>query len=218
MDSPFWVYAIGLVAQSLFGVRVLVQWIASERAGKVLSPGAYWVLSMAASLLMMAYGWMRRDLAIIAGEGVVYFIYMWNVGAKGLFRGWPKWAKGVLIALPALILLGGWVSEGEFGPLLSDMGGATGPLLVLGLTGQAIYKSRLIYQIVYSIRRGESLLPPGFWILAVSGSLLLIVYALLRHDWALLLGQAGIFIAARNLMIHYSGKAAKDDKTDSNVL
>lgn len=203
MDSPFWVYVIGLVAQSLFGVRVLVQWIASERAGKVLSPGAYWVLSMAASLLMMVYGWMRRDLAIIAGEWVVYFIYMWNVGAKGLFRGWPKWTIVALASLPAVILLGGWITDGEFGPLVGDMG-AHGALLALGLTGQAIYKSRLVYQIVYSVRRRESILPPGFWILAVSGSLLLIVYALLRHDWALLLGQAGIFIAARNLMIHFS--------------
>ena len=218
MDSPLWIYLLGIFAQSLVGVRVLVQWIASERAGKVLSPGAYWVLSMAASLLMMVYGWLRKDLAIIAGEWVVYFIYMWNVGAKGLFRGWPKWATGVLIALPALLLLGGWISEGEFGPLLSDMGGVTGPLLVLGLTGQAVYKSRLVYQIVYSVRRGESLLPPGFWILAVCGSLLLIVYALIRHDWALLLGQFGIFIAARNLMIHYSGKKPGSKKTDSNVL
>ena len=48
MDSPFWVYLLGIAAQSFFGVRVLVQWIASERAGKVLSPGAYWVLSLVA--------------------------------------------------------------------------------------------------------------------------------------------------------------------------
>ena len=205
MDSPFWVYLLGIVAQSLFGVRVLVQWIASERAGKVLSPGAYWVLSMAASLLMMIYGWMRRDLTIIAGEWAVYFIYMWNVGAKGLFRGWPRWAKIALGAMPAVILLLGWISEGEFGPLVEDLG-VRGPLLVLGLTGQAIYKSRLVYQIIYSVRRGESLLPAGFWILAVTGSLLLIVYAFIRHDWALLLGQVGIFVAARNLMIYFSAK------------
>ena len=204
MDSPFCVYLLGIAAQSFFGVRVLVQWIASERAGKVLSPGAYWVLSLVASLLMMVYGWMRRDLTIIAGEWVVYFIYLWNVGAKGLLRKLPKWAVGVLAALPAVILLLGWISEGEFGPLVEDLG-VRGPLLVLGLTGQAVYKSRLIYQIVYSVRRHESLLPPGFWILAVCGSLLLIVYALLRHDWALLLGQCGIFIALRNLMIHFSG-------------
>lgn len=204
MDSPFWVYLLGIAAQSFFGVRVLVQWIASERAGKVLSPGAYWVLSLVASLLMMVYGWMRRDLTIIVGEWVVYYIYLWNVGAKGLLRKLPKWAVGVLAALPAVILLLGWISEGEFGPLVADLG-VRGPLLVLGLTGQAVYKSRLIYQIVYSVRRHESLLPPGFWILAVCGSLLLIVYALLRHDWALLLGQSGIFIALRNLMIHFSG-------------
>lgn len=205
MDSPFWVYLLGVAAQSLFGVRVLVQWIASERAGKVQSPGLYWVLSMAASLLMMVYGWLRKDLTIIAGEWAVYFIYLWNVGAKGLLRPLPKWAVAALISLPAVILLAGWLHDGEFGPLVEDLG-VRGPLLVLGLAGQAVYKSRLLYQIVYSVRRGESLLPPGFWILAVCGSLLLIVYALIRHDWALLLGQMGIIFSLRNLMIHFSAK------------
>lgn len=47
--SQYFIIAIGLLAQLLFSARLLVQWIASERAHKVLSPTLFWQLSMAAS-------------------------------------------------------------------------------------------------------------------------------------------------------------------------
>ena len=49
--SQYFIIAIGLLAQLLFSARLLVQWIASERAHKVLSPTLFWQLSMAASFL-----------------------------------------------------------------------------------------------------------------------------------------------------------------------
>ncbi|MFN8887700.1 MAG: lipid-A-disaccharide synthase N-terminal domain-containing protein, partial [Cyclobacteriaceae bacterium] len=36
MDQSYWIYALGFFAQSLFGARSVVQWILSERAGRVL--------------------------------------------------------------------------------------------------------------------------------------------------------------------------------------
>ena len=38
-----WIYAIGFLAQAFFSARILIQWILSERAHRVVSPSAYWV-------------------------------------------------------------------------------------------------------------------------------------------------------------------------------
>ena len=40
--SHYFIIAIGLTAQFLFSARLLVQWIASEKAQKVLTPTLFW--------------------------------------------------------------------------------------------------------------------------------------------------------------------------------
>lgn len=51
-----WVYAIGFLAQAFFSARILIQWILSERAKRVVSPTAYWVCSLAGSYLLFEIG------------------------------------------------------------------------------------------------------------------------------------------------------------------
>lgn len=59
-DSPLWL-AIGLTGNAAFFSRFLVQWIASERAGRSHVPVAFWYLSIAGSLILLAYAIHRRD-------------------------------------------------------------------------------------------------------------------------------------------------------------
>jgi lipid-A-disaccharide synthase-like uncharacterized protein len=59
-DSPLWL-AIGLTGNAAFFSRFLVQWIASERAGRSYVPVAFWYLSIAGSLILLAYAIHRRD-------------------------------------------------------------------------------------------------------------------------------------------------------------
>ena len=91
MDSPLWIYLIGLSAQLFYVGRVLVQWLLSEKRGRVESPALFWILSIAGSMLLFFYGYLRKDLSIITGEFVSYYIYMWNIGVKGMYRRIPKW-------------------------------------------------------------------------------------------------------------------------------
>ena len=48
--------AFGIVAQLLFGARFVVQWIASERAGRSIMPLAFWFFSMGGGLMTFVYG------------------------------------------------------------------------------------------------------------------------------------------------------------------
>ena len=78
MQFDGWV-ALGFVAQALFSMRFLVQWIASERAGRSIIPTAFWIFSIGGGVLLFAYSLYRRDPVFIAGQGLGLFIYVRNL-------------------------------------------------------------------------------------------------------------------------------------------
>jgi lipid-A-disaccharide synthase-like uncharacterized protein len=73
-----WV-AVGFVAQALFSARFLVQWIASERAGRSIIPTAFWLFSIGGGVLLFAYSLSRKDPVFIAGQGLGLFVYLRNL-------------------------------------------------------------------------------------------------------------------------------------------
>ena len=80
-------------------------------------------------------------------------------------------------------------------------------LLIIGFTGQALFASRFIYQWIYSERKGESIIPIGFWYLSILGGIGLLTYAILRKDPVIRSGQTfGIFIYLRNIILIYRKK------------
>lgn len=74
----FWL-AFGIVAQLLFTARFIVQWLASEKAGKSVMPMAFWFLSMAGGTMTLLYGIVRREPIIIMGQALAVGIYVRNV-------------------------------------------------------------------------------------------------------------------------------------------
>ena len=78
MQFDGWV-ALGFVAQALFSMRFLVQWIASERAGRSIIPTAFWLFSIGGGVLLFVYALYRRDPVFILGQGLGVFIYLRNL-------------------------------------------------------------------------------------------------------------------------------------------
>jgi len=74
-----WWLALGFLAQALFTARFLVQWIASERAGKSVIPIAFWFFSIGGGLLLLVYALYRRDPVFIAGQAFGVFVYGRNL-------------------------------------------------------------------------------------------------------------------------------------------
>jgi lipid-A-disaccharide synthase-like uncharacterized protein len=74
-----WWVALGFLAQGLFTLRFLVQWIASERAGKSVVPLAFWLFSIGGGLLMLVYALYIKDPVFITGQAFGVFIYLRNV-------------------------------------------------------------------------------------------------------------------------------------------
>ena len=213
METSWAVYGIGFLAQLLFSARTLVQWIKSEKSRTVQSPSSYWILSVAGSYLFMIYGWLRNDFAILFGQFLSYYIYLWNLGWKGI------WQKTVLL-LKILLLL--TPPAAVFFVLKADAAAAVArflpddqiplPLMICGVAGQMIFTFRFVYQWIFSSRRKESLLPSGFWIISLLGSAIIIVYGIFRCDPVLILGQSfGLVAYLRNIMIGH-GRRTKRKK------
>ena len=78
MQLDWWI-VLGFVAQALFTMRFLVQWIASERAGRSVVPMAFWVFSIGGGVLLFVYALYRRDPVFILGQGLGVFIYLRNL-------------------------------------------------------------------------------------------------------------------------------------------
>lgn len=74
-----WWVALGFIAQAMFTMRFLVQWIASERAGRSVVPLAFWIFSIAGGVLLLVYALYRRDPVFILGQALGVFIYLRNL-------------------------------------------------------------------------------------------------------------------------------------------
>lgn len=74
-----WWVLLGFVAQAMFTLRFLVQWLASERARRSVIPTAFWVFSIAGGILLLAYALYRKDPVFILGQAFGILIYGRNL-------------------------------------------------------------------------------------------------------------------------------------------
>ena len=79
IDQLDWWVALGLVAQFMFTMRFVVQWIASERAQRSVIPFAFWTFSLGGGSLLLVYAIYRKDPVFIAGQALSTFIYIRNL-------------------------------------------------------------------------------------------------------------------------------------------
>lgn len=205
--THYWIYAIGFTAQLLFSARLLHQWIVTERAKKVVSPPAFWILSIVGSFLLFIYGVLRDDFAIILGQYISYYIYLWNLNMQGLWKKISTLLKVFLLLTPIVVTVIMLRDLSVFTSVFFQNKNIPLWLLIFGSAGQVIFALRFIYQFVYSASHRESTLPAGFWIISLIGSFTIISYAIFRLDPVLLLGQSfGFVVYIRNLIIGNQNK------------
>ena len=202
------IYVIGFLAQVFFSARILLQWILSERAKKVISPAIFWQLSIVGAYLLFVYGWLRDDFAIILGQIISYYIYIWNLDKKHQWKKLPFVIRTLLLLTPVAAILYMLKDASAFVDQFFRNEKIPLWLLVYGSMGQIIFTLRFVYQWIYSKRKDESLLPIGFWVISLFGSLIIVSYAIYRSDPVLILGQStGLIAYSRNI---YLSKRAGD--------
>ncbi|QZE14257.1 lipid-A-disaccharide synthase N-terminal domain-containing protein [Halosquirtibacter laminarini] len=206
-QDQWYIFAIGLVGNILFSSRVLIQWFLSEKSGKSESPTVFWHISLWASFTFLIYGILRKDLAIVMGQLMVYFIYIRNIQIQNKWREISKFFRISFLIAPFVII--SYISICQKGLFYNIISNDEIPfkLLIWGSLGQFVFVFRFFFQWIVSEEKGKSVLPLGFWIISLSGSLIIISYAVYRKDINLILGQiAGTFVYFRNIVINIKGK------------
>jgi lipid-A-disaccharide synthase-like uncharacterized protein len=197
----YWIFGLGFLAQSLFGVRIIIQWWISEKRKKVVSPSLFWRFSLAGSALFLIYGILRIDIVIIFGQIVAYGIYVRNLQLKGDWIKFSTVTRLSLITIPVCSVLWvlGMTLEVGFADTLIQNWNA---FLLIGVGGQLLLNVRFLYQLYYSEKQKESILPTGFWTISLIGAILIVVYSIYRRDPVLLLAQGlAIVPYIRNIIL-----------------
>ena len=213
----FWV-VLGLVAQALFALRFISQWIESERRKQSVVPVSFWYYSLAGSLVYTVYA-VFRDPVLLAGLVPSVIVYVRNIMLIRNDRSRAMLVFGLVSSLTAL--LSGVVTYQYWIPALLQYGsgfwqGGTDLVWgVFGLTGQAVFAMRFVWQWIVSERHKRSVVPPAFWYFCLIGGVLISVYAWFR-DPVILPGQlAGNVIYIRNLwLIRQAARARQPFEPD----
>ena len=69
----------GIVGQTLFFSRFLVQWIASEKKKESTIPEAFWYLSIIGGLMTLVYAIWRKDPVFSLAQTTGVFVYSRNL-------------------------------------------------------------------------------------------------------------------------------------------
>ena len=75
---PFWLLILGIIAQVVFTLRFIYQWIHSERHKTSSLPMGFWVLSLIGASLILSYAIIRRDPVLFFGHFFGMIIYARN--------------------------------------------------------------------------------------------------------------------------------------------
>lgn len=76
---PLWLLILGIVAQIVFTLRFVYQWIYSEKHRESSLPLGFWLISLIGSMLILTYGIIRKDPVLLAGHSFGMFIYIRNL-------------------------------------------------------------------------------------------------------------------------------------------
>lgn len=69
----------GLLAQMMFSMRFIIQWVATEKARASIIPEAFWYFSFSGGVLLLAYAIYRVDPVFILGQATGLAIYSRNI-------------------------------------------------------------------------------------------------------------------------------------------
>lgn len=200
--QKYWLFGLGFFAQSLFGLRLVIQLYLSEKSKRSVSPTIFWQISLLASFLFLVYGVLRNDVVIIIGQTFSYLIYIRNLQLKQAWTLMPLALRVVVLCLP----LGAWCwvfTHSSGGHNLFSFTSLATLWAVLGTIGLLMLNLRYLYQWYQSEKEKESVLPFGFWVISAVGSVLVVVYAIHQSDPVLLVSQGmGLLVYGRNIFIY----------------
>lgn len=78
-NIPLWLLLLGIIAQIIFTLRFVYQWIYSERKRESCFPKGFWQLCLTGAILILIYAVFRKDPVLFVGHFLGSIIYLRNL-------------------------------------------------------------------------------------------------------------------------------------------
>lgn len=206
----FW-SVVGVLGAIIFFGRFYIQWIWSEKLGKSVIPIVFWYMSVLGSIMLLGYG-----TYILSPVGVVSYGFNLLVYIRNLIHIWRRANKLTSFRYytgHALIFLGFLVAFVVVSYVwyikvfhITGMERKEAVMhslwIVLGVLGQFLFALRFFIQWIVTEVKKRSVIPPIFWYLSLTASLLQIVSYYQQGEYLYALGLATtLLIYIRNIQL-----------------
>ena len=145
------------------------------------------------------------------GQSITYFIYIRNLQLQKVWQQMHKAFQWFLWLFPVMIVIYAYNNNVYDLDKLLHNENIPSWLFALGIVAQLVFIFRFIYQWFTSEKKKTSHLPMGFWAISLTGSILILTYAIFRVDKVLFLAHSiGMFVYMRNMYLmrkQHDGKA-----------
>jgi lipid-A-disaccharide synthase-like uncharacterized protein len=78
-DLSFTFMFVGITGQLLLNCRYLFQWYFSEKANESVLPLGFWVISLAASVMVVVYSVARQEPVLLVAQTLGIAVYLRNI-------------------------------------------------------------------------------------------------------------------------------------------
>ena len=79
VDTAISLTVVGIAGQLLLNCRYLYQWYFSEKANESVLPLGFWIISLAASIMVVAYSIARQEPVLLVAQSLGIMVYLRNI-------------------------------------------------------------------------------------------------------------------------------------------
>lgn len=204
-------YPLGILPALIFGLRYLVQWLVSEKAGKSMVMPLFWRLSLSANFLFFLHSLIQMQFHVCIIQACSGVISWRNLNLMQPADRHVKFSTTVLLLIAAacsvilLFLSSSAISNAAvqwFRSPLSSEKPIHGFWHMLGFLGLMLFNGRFWVQWWNAEKQSRSYLGVEFWWLSVIGSVLCFIYFAAIGDLVNMIGPFfGLIPSIRNLIL-----------------
>ncbi len=206
-------YPLGLVANLLFGLRFLIQWVESEKKQKSTVSPLFWILSLSANSVLCFHAWIQLQYPVCLIQALNAVIAWRNLNLMS-HRPSTKNKTVILMVCTSVFISALFLTQSLISHSLEWMRPPTMPWSgthaakasflwhVVGLGGMILFASRFWIQWWLAEKNQKSYLSRSFWWTSLFGAALSLIYFARLGDLVNILGYSmGLLPYIRNLML-----------------
>jgi lipid-A-disaccharide synthase-like uncharacterized protein len=205
-------YPFGFLAQAAFGLRFLVQWIASERAKQSVTPRLFWQLSLFANLVLLFHSLVQLHfpMSITQSQNAIMSWRNLNLlGPKERLYSLQTVVALLMLSALTIILFFAMRADATSWIAAPDTSSHSFGVHLFGIIGIICYGARFWVQWWQAERDESGALNLPFWWISLFGAFVSSTYFFIIGDWVNFIGPLLSLVPyTRNLYFLHRGAAA----------